>query len=261
MLTIVVATHKPYWMPPAPCYLPLQVGAAGREPLGMRRDDEGDNISQRNASYCELTGLYWAWRNLPGATYIGLVHYRRHFTRGRHFTTDGKKGAVLGPDEYETLLQKAPVILPEKRHYYIETNRSQYEHAHNPADLAALEEVLGEKHPECLQAYHTVMARTAGHRFNMFVMRADLFDQYCQWLFGLLFDLERRIDTAHYNDYNRRVFGFLAERLLDVWIEATHTPYVEQHVSMLEPQHWPHKIYRFLQRKLSGGADYEKQPR
>ena len=76
--TIVVATHKPYRMPSDPCYLPLHVGRAGKEDIGFSGDDTGENISQKNPFYCELTGLYWLWRNVD-SDYKGLVHYRRHF--------------------------------------------------------------------------------------------------------------------------------------------------------------------------------------
>ena len=65
---VVVAAHKPYEMPPDPVYLPLQVGARGREPIpNFARDDDGDEISARNANWCELTGLYWIWKNTSTA--------------------------------------------------------------------------------------------------------------------------------------------------------------------------------------------------
>ena len=83
--TIVVATHKKYRMPKDPLYLPVHVGAEGKKdakgnPLdfGYQKDNEGDNISIKNPRYCELTGIYWAWKNLD-SDYIGLVHYRRYF--------------------------------------------------------------------------------------------------------------------------------------------------------------------------------------
>ena len=61
-------------------YMPLQVGKALSDvDLGVQGDDEGDNISTKNPNYCELTGLYWAWKNLKDADYIGLAHYRRYF--------------------------------------------------------------------------------------------------------------------------------------------------------------------------------------
>ena len=75
---IIVASHKPYEMPSDPIYLPLHVGAAGKESIGYERDDSGENISDLNPNFCELTGLYWAWKQLK-EDYIGLVHYRRLF--------------------------------------------------------------------------------------------------------------------------------------------------------------------------------------
>lgn len=77
---IIVATHKAYRMPTDKMYIPIQVGAIGKDSIGYQRDDTGDNISILNPFFCELTGLYWAWRNID-ADYIGLVHYRRLFLR------------------------------------------------------------------------------------------------------------------------------------------------------------------------------------
>ena len=76
---IIVAAHKPYEMPTDSMYIPVHVGAFGKENIGYQRDDEGENISGLNPYFCELTGLYWAWKNLD-ADYIGLIHYRRYFT-------------------------------------------------------------------------------------------------------------------------------------------------------------------------------------
>ena len=75
---IIVAAHKRYTMPADSLYLPLQVGAEGKSDIGYRKDNEGENISEKNPYYCELTGLYWAWKNLE-CEYLGLAHYRRHF--------------------------------------------------------------------------------------------------------------------------------------------------------------------------------------
>ena len=81
-IKIIVATHKEYQMPEDKLYLPLHVGAFGKESIGYQRDDEGDNISQKNPYFSELTGLYYAWKNVK-SDYIGLVHYRRYLTLKR----------------------------------------------------------------------------------------------------------------------------------------------------------------------------------
>lgn len=77
--TIFVACHKKCDTPKDPVYLPLHVGAEGKEPIGFTPDNTGDNISSQNPIFCELTGLYWCWKNLQ-YDYLGLVHYRRYFT-------------------------------------------------------------------------------------------------------------------------------------------------------------------------------------
>ena len=242
-LKVVIAAHKPYRMPEDGVYLPLQVGAAGKPSFGFRRDDEGENISLRNPNWCELTGLYWAWKNLK-AEAVGLAHYRRHF-RGVH-------GIATG-NELRTALARADVVLPKKRNYFIETTYSQYVHAHHAEDLDVTRRILEERHPACVKAFDQAMASTKGHRFNMFVMRRPLFDAYCEWLFDVLFELERRLDITSYSAYDARVFGFVSERLLDVWLAAQDgVRVVELPIIHLESQHWPRKILSFLRRKLCG---------
>lgn len=243
-IKVIVATHKPYRMPSDDVYLPLQVGAAGKTSItGFTRDDVGIEISAKNATFCELTGLYWAWRNLK-ADAVGLVHYRRHFK--------GEKGVALG-DELARLLENHEVILPRRRNYFIETTYSQYVHAHHAQDLDVTRQILSERHPDYVASFDRVMKSTKGHRFNMFVMRWPQFDAYCSWLFDVLFELEHRLDISSYSPYDARVFGFVGERLLDVWLGVqVDVRMTELPVLHLESQHWPTKIMGFLSRKLRG---------
>ena len=243
-LAMVVATHKQYAMPQDAVYLPVFVGAALSDdaavPPGFARDDGGESISAKNRSWCELTALYWAWKNTK-ADAVGLVHYRRHF-RGR--------GGIAGGAEICEALSRADAVLPKKRNYFIESTSSQYIHAHHAEDLDETRRILEERHPDFLPAFDSVMKSTSGHRFNMMVMRRPLLDDYCAWLFGVLSELERRLDISAYSDYDRRVFGFVAERLLDVYIVARNVNFVEMPVMHLESQHWPGKIAAFLMRKF-----------
>ena len=250
-IKILVATHKKYWMPEDEVYLPLHVGAEGKTDLGYTKDNTGDNISVKNPNYCELTGLYWAWKNLS-ADYIGFVHYRRYFTCKEIRNIELKKKQILSLEEWKRLLSNNPVVVPDKRKYYIETNRSHYNHAHPSIGLDETERIINEKCPEYSSAFTTVMDRTWAHMFNMFVMRRDLFQEYCQWLFGILFELEERLDISEFDAYNSRVFGFVSERLLDVWLEKNRISYYEQNVSFMEPQNWLKKGGLFLKRKFIG---------
>lgn len=250
-IKILVATHKKYWMPNDDVYLPLHVGREGKEDLGYIGDNTGDNISVKNANYCELTGLYWAWKNLK-CDYIGLCHYRRYFA-GKNIhgnDVEKKKAAILKWQDYEKLLQEYDVILPVKRNYYIETVRSQYEHAHNKRDLDEAERIIKELYPEYSEAFEKVMGRTKLHILNMFVMNKVLFNEYCSWLFSILFELEKRIDISSYNQYEARVFGFISERLFNVWIEKRRLKVKEVPVLFFEKQDLVKKILDFLKRKF-----------
>ena len=247
-IKIIVATHKQYWMPDDPMYLPIHVGAAGKESIGYQRDDEGDNISAKNPNYCELTGLYWAWKNLQ-ADYIGLAHYRRHFSNSKRF--GDKKEKVINSAEMEKKLSGTDILLPKPRNYWIETNYSQYAHAHHAIDLDTTREILKEKYPQYLAVWDTSMKKTIGHRFNMFVMKKELFDQYCEWLFDVLFELENRLDISTYDKNDSRVFGFVSERLLDVWIETNHYSYKDTSYVFMENQNWFVKGGNFIKRKIS----------
>ena len=243
---VIVATHKPYWMPGDPLYVPVQVGAEGKDDLGFTPDNTGDNISAKNANYCELTGLYWAWKNLD-ADFLGLAHYRRQFTLFRS-TNDRRDSLSL--DQARQLLGNADALLPKKRDYWIETNYQQYVHAHHKEDLDTTRQILTEKHPEYLDAYDRVMKKTTGHRFNMFIMRRELSDAYCEWLFDILFELEKRLDISSYSVQDQRVFGYVSERLLDVWITQNNIKYKDIPYIFLEKQNWITKGLNFVLRKL-----------
>lgn len=257
-LSVFVATHKRTNIPSDAVYVPIRVGSALHDDdFGYIRDDSGSNISLKNRSFCELTAIYWAWKNCD-SDYVGLVHYRRYFTKGFLIGRRSKWLGILDENDWFSLLSNHDVIVPKRRNYYIETNKSQYEHAHNPADLKAVEEIIKEFYPKYLKSYNLVLDRTWGHRFNMFVMRNDLFVNYCTWLFDVLFRLEQRIDISSYNDYNMRIFGFISERLFDVWLETNNIKYKEVPVSFMESQNWLKKGWEFVERKMRGGKKWTK---
>ena len=237
---IIIAAHKPYELPADSLYLPVQAGAACHPRLAYTGDDTGDEISEKNGLYCELTALYWGWKNLD-ADALGLCHYRRYFKE------PGKK-QPLTEKTLERLLAEAPVILPKKRNYWIETGESQFAHAHGAESLAVLRNVLRERCPDYLPAFDRSMAKTSGHRFNMAVMKKEQLDAWCSWLFGVLFETEKRMENPA-----PRIMGFLSERLMDAWIETTGTAYRELKVYHTEKTNWLKKGGAFLMRKFSGG--------
>lgn len=246
-IKVIVATHKPYWMPSDELYVPVRVGAEGKEDLGFTPDNTGDNISFKNANYCELTGLYWAWKNLD-CEYLGLAHYRRHFTVLRG-TSDRRD--ILTLEQARGLFQNVDALLPKKRNYWIESNYSQYAHAHHAIDLDETRRIIEEKYPDYLEIYDSSMKKTTGHRFNMFIMKKELADAYCAWLFDILFELEKRLDISDYSANDKRVFGFVSERLLDVWLEQNHIKCKDIPYIFLEKENWITKGVNFILRKMN----------
>ncbi|MBQ2992111.1 MAG: DUF4422 domain-containing protein [Clostridia bacterium] len=247
---ILVAAHKPYRMPEDPVYMPLHVGREGKAGFGYTGDDTGEHISGKNANYCELTGLYWAWKNLE-CDVLGMAHYRRHFAKKRSRKPSWDN--LISQAEIEALLQNADAILPTPRNYMIETTYQQYAHAHHAQDLDKTRAILAERWPQYLKKYDEVMARTWGHRFNMFIMKRETADAYCEWLFSVLSELEKRLDISAYSANDARVFGFVAERLIDVWLEHNGLRTCDAPVMFMERQNWLKKGGAFIWRKLRAG--------
>ena len=252
-VTVVVAAHKPYAMPADPLYLPLHVGAEGKEPFGFAGDDTGEHISAKNPTFCELTGLYWAWKNLD-ADYVGLAHYRRHF---------GGKGRgeplsrVLTEQEAIRLLEGKDGLLPKKRKYYIETLYSHYAHTMHVEPLDITGAILREKYPAYAPAFDALKKRTSAHMFNMLILRRDHLDAYCTWLFDILFELEKRVDATAYDAFHGRFFGRVSELLLDVWLSQQDLDLIEVPVIGMEKTNWIKKGGSFLMAKFFG-KKYDK---
>lgn len=220
---IIVATHKKYRMPTDSMYIPLHVGAKGQRDkndgaldLGYIKDDTGDNISELNSSFCELTGLYWAWKNLE-ADYIGLVHYRRHFSMKRKRDL---WDSVLTYGQLEPYLGKIKVFTPNKRRYYIETLYSHYKHTHYISQLDEAGQVIKEKHPEYAKSYDRVTKHRYGYMFNMVIIEKEQLSEYCLWLFDILFEIQKRLGAQEeLSFYQGRFYGRLAEIVFNVWLD------------------------------------------
>ncbi|CAG7598766.1 DUF4422 domain-containing protein [Candidatus Vallotia tarda] len=251
---IYVCHHKP-GLPSVSdrCFLPIQVGASHSSVnLGFRRDDSRDNISHKNKTFCELTVLYWAWKNDHDAQWIGLMHYRRFldFSGARHATD--RHGCVnyssldketienlgLTAARVEELLISKPgllAVLPKKwsvRNVGRRTLRTHYMKAahHYGADLDVLRAVIVDLYPTDVEHFDLIMNAHEGYFTNIFVLYRDLFKQYCQWVFSILFEVERRLDLTNYSLAAQRVFGYMSERLFNVFARkhlANSATYIE----------------------------------
>ncbi|SHJ28474.1 DUF4422 domain-containing protein [Pseudobutyrivibrio xylanivorans] len=266
-IKIFIATHKPCQLPEQSCYIPIQVGAQGKDPISysqvgisdktgnITRDDEGENISQKNPFYCELTATYYIWKNIT-ADVVGLCHYRRYFASKKNLGTDTAPFEnVLTEAEIERLMAESDVIIPKRNKYFIETLYSHYAHTMDGMHLDVAREVMAQVCPEDLKYMDAIFSRTNGSMYNMCIMKKDIFDQYSQWLFALLAGVEERVDLTGLTDFQARLFGRVSEILMNVWIlkiQSEGKVVTEVTAAYSEKINWIKKGYWFLQAKFFG---------
>jgi len=223
--------------------VPIQVGQ-GEDIAGIEhRDNTATNIAEKNSSFCELTALYWMWKAAPSSlTHIGLLHYRRFFdfsVAGRSdraieldcwgvhnepaFTHDFQERYGLCHERICSTCLDYDIIVPTQwdvRDAGFASLREHYRLSphHNNSDLSACESVLIENYPDMADVWFRVMQASHGYFNNMFVLRKDLFSDYCGWLFPLLEKIELRVPLDAYSTQAKRVMGYLSERLFNVWL-------------------------------------------
>jgi hypothetical protein len=209
-------THKrvSFVPPEKKGYRLLQVGAAKKEKLYELTDDSGqDHMSEKNPSWCELTGVYWMWKNCSDDI-VGLVHYRRYFSKSL------SKRKVLTEKNIKHKLTKYDIIVPNKVNLFQSVEKQFADsYTNDPKLLLLIRRTVKLNYPEYLDAYDKVMSGSEIYFCNMMICSKELFRQYCEWLFSILFDIEKNVDMTGYSDYQKRLYGFISERLLTVWIE------------------------------------------
>lgn len=223
-LRIYAMTHKTFDVPEDPIYQPLHVGREGKADLGYPGDNTGENISHLNCYYSELTGLYWLWKNCKDLDYVGTCHYRRFLLN--------RQDLMFTKAELETLLQEYDlvttkrVILNNSYHYGFSAN-------HNIQALDTAGEVIRDLYPEYYDAYITLVHQNETYFGNMIVTSKPLFDEYCEWLFTIFAEVEKRINLDTDEDaYHKRVLGFISEFLLLVWVRVKGLKVYECKVGM-----------------------------
>lgn len=242
---IFVMTHKKFQEPADTAYIPLHVGRACAQDIGYLGDDTGKNISEKNKYYSELTGLYWAAYNEAEADYIGLCHYRRFF-----LSDDGR---LLSQAEYEELLKDADVILP-KPVFHGKSYYDVYKEAHNIFDLDTTAEVIRKLYPDMYPVFQEIVSSDKVYSGNLFVTSRQLFEEYANWLFSVFDEVEKRIDVESYDAYHKRVFGFLSEQLLYVWVKCRGLKICERPVGLTQEKAETMELKKILCEKMADGT-------
>lgn len=234
-ITIFVACHKPTEVKSDDVYTPIHVGRAvskyKEEMKDMIGDDTGDNISEKDASYSEMTGHYWVWKNYHDSEYIGFCQYRRYFYE------------EITPENIDGYFSKGTDVLfigPCMRKH----SRWSFLQAFVCAeDLAIMLKVVRKLYPDYYSTLSQYGFGYIDYPCNMLICRRGLFDKYAEWMFSILFECEKYIKPSPYSRA-RRVYGYLAEFLTPVFF--IHNGY------KIKPLHF----YRIENYIKAGGLDF-----
>jgi len=223
-----------------PLYIPVRSGAVFdlRRNTTMVGDDTGENISAKNRAYCEITMQYWAWKNIE-ADYYGLCHYRRFFNFSpRRFVKDEfglvqeeylneDTAKIYGQNEetMRAVIEKYDLIIPDpvrlpnlpSHPQSVREHWAQADALRNE-DLELLLDAVAQLCPEYYQIAQNYLNGDIAYFCNLFIMKRELFYDYCSWLFPILEKLEEDIDIENYSVEGQRIIGHLAERLLGIYI-------------------------------------------
>lgn len=258
---IFVLTHKKFIPPEDSMYIPLQVGAEGRDKLGYLTDDTGNNISALNCYYSELTGAYWVKQNVKDCDYIGLCHYRRYLIK--------ESGQVFSQKEIETILNNYDLMATKK----VELNysyREGFSANHNVQVLDETGRVIQEFYPEYYQTFIKLVNEKKTYFGNMLITSATIYRDYHNWLFDIFDKTAKRVDLDAPDEYHRRVFGFISEFLLYVYVTVHHYKVMECLVGMIgekaETRELKEQLAQYFKKEdVQGAKDYflrtlEKRP-
>lgn len=226
---ILVCCHKADKFISNDIYIPIHVGKSlSNIDLGIQGDNSGDNISNENPHFCELTGLYWAWKNMKPVDYIGLCHYRRYFNfheSGTPFSdctiikTNKLDLLDLSIPDMDKLFKHYDIVLAKPKCYPYSLS-VDYSVCQISEDLRTLFSVVNDLYEEYMPAMKAVFYRNNKlSHYNMMIMRWNDFTLYCEWLFNILFEARKRINIEHYNAVQGRIWGYMSERLLAVYVQ------------------------------------------
>ena len=232
-IKVLVCCHKATYVPNDDVYLPIQVGKANSKiDLGFQGDDEGKNISEKGNKVVGQVLVKWTgiledqatWKNLKDIDYIGLCHYRRFFDFSfRPFIqkeakniTESQLRANLDCLKIDKNIEDYDVVLPTSSSFKINIFERHSINL-NFMDLCVMEEIVLKLYPDYRESLESVFYHKQDvPQRNMFIMKREVFEQYCEFLFKILFEVEKHIKLSPYA-YYRRVYGFMGEMLLPLF--------------------------------------------
>lgn len=192
--------------------------SVGEKNLSLRLSDKsGDSIAHLNRFFSELTAIYWIWKNYrcDPDDFVGVMHYRRVLSHGMISKFTKKP---IDAHTISKILSNVDVIVPEAHHLSPNVYEN-YSQEHESSDLDLVLSIAEAQDHAATSEYLNHLKNTkSAHICNVMICRKSLFDQYCSWLFEILLQSFAIIDFKDRDAYQRRVFGFLSERLFNIWL-------------------------------------------
>lgn len=192
-------------------------------------DDSGENISYKNPIYCEMTALYWMWKNCHKESYLGLFHYRRLLMLNTKFNKRNEITIMkfddrfldfgLNEDNIEEMMGTYDLILPKPVEFKVnlyEQYRNGYMHRIEHLDLAL--NFIARNYKEYIPYINKFKNSYSGFFCNLFIMKKEILDKYCEWLFPILEYVENEVDYKNYSFHEKRFIGFISERLFTIYL-------------------------------------------
>lgn len=212
---LFVVSHKKFKCPQNNIYKAILVGNKDFEFPDSFRDDTNINIAHKNSNYCELTALYWIWKNIS-SDILGICHYRRYFSKSK---CSKEEKFFLNEEDILGAFKEYDIIMPEPNRWSVSVSEMYYNYGEGKKkDLDLLREIIKETEIQYLDDFDKIMSSNSASYRNMFITKQNLFNEYCEWLFSILENLEKRVDLTGYTKEEARIYGYLSEILLNVWV-------------------------------------------
>lgn len=247
---IAVATHKKidYELPNG--YNPVQINSSLNERWeGYYHDSDGENIAEKNYCYCELTAMYWLWKNV-NSDIKGLCHYRRLFSNNfdvtmsemDYFEGEKVKSHILSEEQIQYILKDYAAIVVRPYRPYPLKEKDDLAIWCYESDLNVLKKIIYNDYPDYISSYEKIMQSTNISHYNMLVADSNIFNDYSEWLFKILEKVEKNTNIESYDVQHKRIYGYLAEMLLNVYIDKRSLKV--KYVKVIEPAEFVDLTYK-----------------
>ena len=221
-----IVTHKNFKKPKNAYFITVKTDNKEEITMDGFYNDVDDNISNRHKNYGDLSVIYWVWKNTNNDI-VGISHYRRYLY---------KKFAFKIPNEYADELEIASVldeyemIVPKLHHFRVSVLDQILENSIYEEDYYILRDVIYKMYPEYTRAFKEVFSGNETYLYNIFIAKREVYNEYCIWLFSILFEVEKKVDIDKLDKIRERIFGFMAERLFTVYIKKNNIKVREYYI-------------------------------